>query len=70
MIDLVEGYNYVEYNISLTDIDENTDYYVLIDNSFESYRFNLDVGENEKLVQDLKSNSLYNSVPKWLIELS
>ena len=60
LIDLVEGYNYVEYNISLTDIDENTDYYVLIDNSFESYRFNLDVGENEKLVQDLKSNSLYN----------
>ena len=60
LIDLVEGYNYVEYNIYLTDIDENTDYYVLIDNSFESYRFNLDVGENEKLVQDLKSNSLYN----------
>lgn len=60
LIDLVEGYNYVEYNISLTDIDENTNYYVLIDNSFESYQFELDVGENEKLVQDLKSNSVYN----------
>ena len=60
LIDLVEGYNYVEYNISLTDIDENTNYYVLIDNSFESYQFELDIGENEKLVQDLKSNSVYN----------
>lgn len=60
LLELVEGYNYVEYNISLSDITEGVDYYVVIDNSFESYSFDIDVGENKNIVYDLTSNSVYN----------
>lgn len=59
MNSLIEGYNYVEYNISLTDPSENTEYYVLIDNNFESFKFDLDVGENINRVSDLNSDTLY-----------
>lgn len=59
MNSLIEGYNYVEYNISLTDPSENTEYYVLIDNNFESFKFDLDVGENINRVSDLNNNTLY-----------
>ena len=60
LLELVEGYNYVEYNISLDDLTEGVDYYVVIDNSFESYSFDIDVGENKNIVYDLTSNSVYN----------
>lgn len=60
LLELVEGYNYVEYNISLDDITEGVDYYVIIDNSFESYSFDIDVGENKNIVNNLTSNSVYN----------
>ena len=60
LLELVEGYNYVEYNISLNDITEGVDYYVIIDNSFESYSFDIEVGENKNIVNNLTSNSVYN----------
>ena len=72
LLELVEGYNYVEYNISLNDITEGVDkvselemYKKYVndtnrDNSFESYSFDIDVGENKNIVNDLTSNSAYN----------
>lgn len=60
LIELVEGYDYVEYNITLDDISEEISYYVVIDNSFESHSFDIRVGENKNVVNDLTSNSLYN----------
>lgn len=59
MNSLIEGYDYVEYNISLSDPSENTEYYVLIDNNYESFKFDLDVGENINKVSDLTSDTLY-----------
>ena len=56
---LNEGFDFVEYSITATELDENTDYYVLIENNKESYQFDINEGENVNKFTDLTNNSVY-----------
>lgn len=56
---LNEGFDFVEYSITATELDENTDYYVLIENNKESYQFEINEGENVNKFTDLTNNSVY-----------
>ena len=41
LIDLVSGYDYVTYNLYIDEMDESLDYYSIISNNFEIYKFEL-----------------------------
>lgn len=56
---LEEGADFVEYSITASELDENTDYYVLIHNSKESYQFEINEGDNINKFTDLSHNSVY-----------
>lgn len=56
---LNEGANFVEYSITASELDENTDYYVLIHNSKESHQFDINEGDNINKFTDLVHNSVY-----------
>ena len=59
LINLTEGYNYVEYSLYLDNINENETYYATISNSFEYYEFELFYGENSYKLGNLSANSVY-----------
>lgn len=60
VLSLIEGYNSVEYTLVASELDENIDYYVSIENNNESYQYDITEGENFNIVQNLSHNSVYN----------
>lgn len=56
---LNEGADYVEYSITASELDADTDYYVLIKNSKESYQFDINEGDNINKFSELTNNSVY-----------
>lgn len=60
ILKLVEGYDSVEYTIMASELDENTDYFVSIENSKESYQYDLIEGENYNFIKNLENNAVYN----------
>ena len=59
ILELDSNINEVSYNILLEDVDENTEYHVLITNNIVDYQYPLVEGENKNIVKDIPSGYLY-----------
>ena len=59
ILELDSNIDEVSYNILLEDLDENTDYKVLITNNIVDYQYQLVEGENQNTVKNLPSGYLY-----------
>ena len=59
ILELDSDIDEVSYNILLEDLDENTDYKVLITNNIVDYQYQLVEGENQNTVKNLPSGYLY-----------
>ena len=59
ILELDSNINEVSYNILLEDVDENTEYHVLITNNIVDYQYPLVEGENKNIVKDITSGYLY-----------
>lgn len=60
LIDIIVGQDYVTYNLLLDDISDNMDYYTIISNDYESYKYELIEGENLNTLYNLELNTEYN----------
>ncbi|MBQ2891806.1 MAG: hypothetical protein IJE45_02810 [Bacilli bacterium] len=60
LIDIIVGQDYVMYNLLLDDISDNMDYYTIISNDYESYKYELIEGENLNTLYNLELNTEYN----------
>ena len=59
ILELDSNVDEVSYNILLEDVDENTEYHVLITNNIVDYQYPLIEGENKNIVKDIPSGYLY-----------
>lgn len=60
LLDLLVESNYVTYNLLIDEVSENMEYYTVISNEYENYRYELVEGENSNTLYNLKLNTEYN----------
>lgn len=62
LLEIIEGYDSVSYNLYADNLEEDVDYYINISNSKEIYQFKIVDGENINSIEDLIHNTVYDFV--------
>ena len=60
LLNLEVGYDYVSYSLYIAEMNQDLDYYSVVQNNFESYKFKLDEGENSNEIYNLRHNMKYD----------